>query len=227
MRRGAYGRGRPTGSTRTCTIWPSASSSSVGLGARELGAQRRALRRQQLGADLEAQPHEPHDLRGLRPGAGLLEHLDVVRAHQPAADVVTGPTKDITNVVGRAGRRPRRGGADCSTRPSLIDHDLLGDLERLLLVVRDEDRRHVDLVVQAAQPRAQLLAHAGVERAERLVEQQHARLHGERAGQRHALALAAGELRRVARAEVGEPDELEQLARRAPGSPGPSGACGR
>ena len=54
----------------------------------------------------------------------------------------------------------------------------------------------VQLVVQAAQPAAQLLAHLGVERAERLVEQQHARLDGQRAGERDALALAAGELAR-------------------------------
>ena len=54
------------------------------------------------------------------------------------------------------------------------------------------------LVVQLAQPAAQLLAHLGVERAERLVEQQHARLDRQRAGERHALALAAGELRRIA-----------------------------
>src|SRR5918911_192588 len=78
------------------------------------------------------------------------------------------------------------------------DHDLLGDLQRLLLVVRDEDRRHVDLVVEAAQPGAQLLAHARVERAERLVEQQDLRLDGERAGEGHALALAARELAGVA-----------------------------
>jgi hypothetical protein len=74
------------------------------------------------------------------------------------------------------------------------DDDLLGDFHRLLLVVRDEDRRHVRLVVQPAQPGAQLLAHARVERAERLVEQQHLGLDRERAGERHALALAAGEL---------------------------------
>ena len=41
---------------------------------------------------------------------------------------------------------------------------------------------------------AQLLAQLGVERSERLVEQQHARTHGERAGEGDALALAAGQL---------------------------------
>ena len=61
---------------------------------------------------------------------------------------------------------------------------------------------------------AQLLADLGVERAERLVEQQHLRLDRQRAGQRHPLALAAGELRRVAVRELLEVHELEQLVTR-------------
>ena len=99
-------------------------------------------------------------------------------------------------------------------RPGLLDaalvhdHDLLGDVHRLLLVVGDEDRRHVDLVVEAAQPVAQLLADLRVERAEGLVEQQHLRLDRERPGQRHALALPARELRRVAVREALELDEV-------------------
>ena len=74
------------------------------------------------------------------------------------------------------------------------DDDAVGDVHRLLLVVGDQDGGDVDLVVQPAQPRAQLGADLGVERAERLVEQQHARLDGQRARERHALALAAAEL---------------------------------
>ena len=74
------------------------------------------------------------------------------------------------------------------------DHDLLGDLHRLLLVVRHEDRRHVDLLVQSAQPFAQLRPHLRVQRAERLVQQQHPRLHRQRARERHALQLTAREL---------------------------------
>ena len=66
-------------------------------------------------------------------------------------------------------------------------------------------------VVDLAQPAAQLLAHLGVERAERLVEQQHPRLDRERAGERHALALAAGELGRIALVEAVELDQIEQL----------------
>ena len=71
------------------------------------------------------------------------------------------------------------------------EDDAVGDVHRLLLVVRDEHGRDVDVVVQAAQPGAQLLADARVERAERLVQQEHLGLDRERARQRHALALAA------------------------------------
>jgi hypothetical protein len=74
------------------------------------------------------------------------------------------------------------------------DHDAVGEFQRLLLVVGDEDGGVAGAVVDLAQPAAQFLAHLGVERAERLVEQQHARLDRQRAGQRHALALAAGKL---------------------------------
>ena len=77
----------------------------------------------------------------------------------------------------------------------------------LLLVVGHEDRGDVGLVVQPAQPVAQLLAHAGVERAEGLVEQQHGGLDGQRPGQGHALPLPAGELGRIA---VGQVRDLHQ-----------------
>src|SRR5690606_3671940 len=65
----------------------------------------------------------------------------------------------------------------------------------------------------------------GVECAERLVEEQDARLDGERPGQGDALALAAGKLRRVAAFKTAELHELEQLhhpvANLRPRRPGP------
>ena len=79
-----------------------------------------------------------------------------------------------------------------------MTRDLVGDLHRLVLVVRDEDGRHVDDVVEPAQPLAELGADARVERAERLVEEQHLRLGGERAREAHPLPLAARELRWIA-----------------------------
>ena len=78
--------------------------------------------------------------------------------------------------------------------------------------------------MEPAQPLPQLLPHLGVQRAERLVEQQHLRLRRQRARQRDALPLAARQLRRVARAEAFEADQLRAArapARRPPPSPTP------
>ena len=94
----------------------------------------------------------------------------------------------------------------------MVDHgDLVGDLHRLLLVVRDEDGRDVHLLVQPAQPLAQLGPDTRVERAEGLVEEEHLRLDREGAGEGHPLALATGELRRIAVTELLQLHQLEQL----------------
>ncbi len=63
----------------------------------------------------------------------------------------------------------------------------------------------------------QLLANLCVERTERLVEQQHARLVRECARERDALLLAARQLARQAMVVAFERNELEQL--RAPAAP--------
>src|SRR5882762_1075849 len=68
----------------------------------------------------------------------------------------------------------------------------------------------MNLVVEAAQPAAQFLTDLGVERTERLVEQQNLRLDGERASERHALTLSTGKLTRKTRFESLELHELEQ-----------------
>ena len=94
----------------------------------------------------------------------------------------------------------------------VIQHgDPIGELQRLFLIVGHEHARQVDVVVQPAQPLPQLLAHLGVERAERLVEQQHLRLDRERPRQRDALTLTARELRRPAVRHEVELHELEEL----------------
>ncbi len=95
--------------------------------------------------------------------------------------------------------------------PAVHDGDPIGHLEGLLLVVGDEHAGHVDLVVQATEPLAQLLAHLGVERAERLVEEEHLRLRGQRARQRDALALPARELRGEGALQPLELDQGEEL----------------
>ncbi len=91
------------------------------------------------------------------------------------------------------------------------DHHPVGDLECLFLIVRDEDAGHVDFVVEATNPLPQFLTHLRIERAERLVQQQHARLRRERPRQRDALALAARQLRRIAVLQRFEPDQPQHL----------------
>ena len=59
-----------------------------------------------------------------------------------------------------------------------------------------------EILLQVHQLELRLLAQLLVERAERLVEQQHLGPLGDRAGQRHALALAAGKLVRLALGEL-------------------------
>ena len=95
---------------------------------------------------------------------------------------------------------------------SVSEHgDPVGDVERLGLVVGYQHRGDMHLVVQAAQPGTQIVANPRVQRAERLVEQQHLGIDGQRAGQRHALTLTAGELTRVAGLETAEPHHLQQV----------------
>ena len=91
------------------------------------------------------------------------------------------------------------------------DHHAVSHLERLLLIVRDQHGGDAQLVVQRAQAAAQLLAHALIERAKRLVEQQHLGLDRQRARQRDTLTLTARELRGEATGQPLELHEVEQL----------------
>ena len=78
--------------------------------------------------------------------------------------------------------------------------DAVAHRQRLVLVVGDVDERDPrQLALDALELELHLLAQLEVERAERLVEQQHPRAVDERAGERDALALAARELDRPAR----------------------------
>jgi len=73
--------------------------------------------------------------------------------------------------------------------PALVDHhNAIRELQGLFLVMGHEDRGHMDLFVELAQPSAQLFAHLGVERAERLIKQQYAWLDGKRAGERATIS---------------------------------------
>ena len=75
----------------------------------------------------------------------------------------------------------------------------------------DEEGGDAKLVVDRAQPAAQVAADIGVECAEGLVEQKHARVDGERTGKCHALPLAAGDLAREALTQTGELHQGKQF----------------
>ena len=103
------------------------------------------------------------------------------------------PTKPATN----ARRRPLvdLGGAPDLLDPAAVEHrDAVAHRERLLLVVGDEDERDPDLMLDRLQLDLHLLAELQVERAERLVEEQHRGPVDERARECDTLALAAGQL---------------------------------
>ena len=82
----------------------------------------------------------------------------------------------------------------CSIAPVVHHDDPVGDRQRLLLVVGDENGGDAELLLQRANVLAQARADLRVERRQRLVEQQDLRARRERAGERDALLLAAGKL---------------------------------
>ena len=77
--------------------------------------------------------------------------------------------------------------------------------------MRDVEERDADLALDRLQLDLHLLAQLQVERAERLVEQQHRGPVDERPRERDALALAAGELVRARGLAPGQPHQLERL----------------
>ena len=80
-------------------------------------------------------------------------------------------------------------------RAAVHHRDAVGHGQRLVLVVRDEDRGGAELAQQAPQLDLHRLAQLAVEGRERLVEQQQLGPDRERARHRDALLLAARERR--------------------------------
>ena len=145
------------------------------LGAGQLRPDLGAVAEHELDPDLEAEGDDPLHHRLLGALVGVEHDLHVVRAHVVLAEPVDLADEAHHELVG--GVLVEVVGAARLLDPALVHHhQLLGDVHRLLLVVGDEDRRHVHLLVEVAQPGAQVLADLGVERAEGLVEQQHLRL---------------------------------------------------
>ena len=117
---------------------------------------------------------------------------------------------ELGDVLGGRAAGDLGGAALLHDAPVLEHHQPVRQDERLERVVRDHQARPRE----ARQVPLQLGLHvepgAGVQRRQRLVEQQQGRVAGQRAAQRHALRLAAGQVagsasRQLGQAEPGEP----------------------
>ena len=113
-----------------------------------------------------------------------MQHVDV--ADERRDETVDGPAIDLVRRAELADAALRKHG------------DPVGQAERLALVVGDEDGGHAELALDFLDLDLHRRAQVPVERRERLVEQQHLGPDDERARQRDALLLAAGELARLA-----------------------------
>ena len=102
-------------------------------------------------------------------------------------------------------------GADLPQPPVDDDPDPVGERDGVAEVVGDDERRQRELPEQVLQLDAHRGPRVGVQRRQRLVEQQHGRIAGERPGERDALALAAGERRGLLARQPGDAEALEQL----------------
>ena len=96
--------------------------------------------------------------------------------------------------------------------PVLHDDDGVRHGERLLLVVRDINRRQPHLLLNIAKLNAHRFTELGVEIGERLVEKQDVRLHDQRPGNGDPLLLTAGHLIGVAILQSRELHERQSLA---------------
>ena len=100
--------------------------------------------------------------------------------------------------------------------PLLHDGDVVSDGLNDVHFVRHDNEGDSELPVHVAQVLQHRGRRARVNRAGRLVTEQHPGPGSQGAGDPHALLLAAGELRRIARRFVGEIHDVQSLSRPAP-----------
>ena len=136
--------------------------------------------------------------------------LEPPRGRQPAGEEVRPADEAGDEAV-------RRKVVELLLGPDLLDHaarhddQAVGHRQRFLLIVGDHQGREPQGALELADLDPHLLAELGVEVRERLVEEEQLRLDDERAGQRHALLLAARQLAREAVAEALEADQAQRL----------------
>ena len=180
------------------------------------------------------------DQRGVLEVLGPHAHDHAVapaaRARTPAAGAVTSgigidPIATLTRVaVEFAGeevhrRRPDEPGheqvvrvavellgrADLLQHAGAHDRDPVAERQRLGLVVGDVDGRGLEALLDPRDLGPHLHAQLGVEVRQRLVHQERARVADDRAAHRHALALTAGQVGRLAVEVLLEVEDLGRL----------------
>ena len=125
----------------------------------------------------------------------------------------SGTAESSAWVYGCCGRAVQRVAVTDLGDPTQVHHrHPVAEVPHHAQVVGDEDERDAELLAQVLEQVHHLRLDRHVEGADRLVGDDHLGLYGQRAGDADALALAAGELVRVAVVVLGvEPDHLQQL----------------
>ncbi len=106
---------------------------------------------------------------------------------------------------------------DLLGRTHLLDHalahhdDLVGHRQGLGLIMGHEHGRDTEFALNALEFDPHLLAQIGIERGQRLIQQQHIRTDHDGTRQRDALLLATRQLIRKAVARIGQLDEFQRL----------------
>ncbi len=95
--------------------------------------------------------------------------------------------------------------------PGIHHHDTIGEVQRLFLIVRDQDGGQVRGLVKQTQPFAQFKAHARVERAKGFVQEQEPGPRRQCSCEAHPLSLSARQLAGIPVAVAFQLDQFEQL----------------
>jgi len=164
------------------------------------------------GAGRQAARQATHATQQLEPVGDPHAHLPILAGAEHGAGQGVGEADEP------GGEQAGGLAVDRGRRPGLLDPatvhqgDPVGDDHRLLLVMGDIDGGDAQPLLQLPQLEPHVLAKLGVEVAQRLVEQQHARLERHGAGQRDPLLLAAAELVDAAVAQLRQVHEVQRAA---------------
>ncbi len=147
---------------------------------------------------------------GIRPDreTALRQGQHVVPAHEARDELCRGRVEHVTRAARLFDLRV------------VHHHDLIRQGQRLVLTVGDMDETDPELALQPLQFCPHPHPQERVKRGQRFIQQQDLRVGDQRAGQRHALLLTAGQLRGKPVGIGGHVDKLQQRARLFPAGRG-------